>query len=123
MCFSISGETLTARLRSLSFKAMLRQEIGWFDEECNSSGALTTRLADDASKVQGITGARLGLLIETCVGLLMSIIVAFVYSWVLTFFILALVPFAGIASTLEAKAFVGHAIQNKKSLEQAGKVR
>ena len=121
MCFSISGEALTARLRSLSFKAMLRQEIGWFDEERNSSGALTTRLADDASKVQGITGARLGLLIEICIGMLMALIIAFVYSWVLTFLILALVPLSVIASALKVKALAGHTIQNKKALEQAGK--
>ena len=117
MCFSISGETLTARLRSLSFKAMLRQEIGWFDEERNSSGALITRLADDASKVQGATGARLGLLIETSAGMLFSIIIAFVYSWVLTFLIAAVIPLAGIAGALEVKSLAGHAIQNKKSLE------
>ena len=54
ICFSISGEKLTARLRSLSFRAMLRQEIGWFDNEKNSTGALTTRLANDAGQVQGV---------------------------------------------------------------------
>ena len=53
-CFGISGENLTARLRSLSFKAMLRQEVGWHDNERNSTGALTTRLANDASQVQGV---------------------------------------------------------------------
>ena len=54
VCFDVAGETLTARLRSLSFKAMLRQEIGWYDEERNSTGALTTRLANDAGQVQGV---------------------------------------------------------------------
>ena len=33
---------------------MLRQEIGWFDEERNSTGALTTRLANDAGQVKGV---------------------------------------------------------------------
>lgn len=53
--FTISGENLTARLRSRSFKAMLRQEIGWFDDDKNSTGALTTRLAGDAALVQGVS--------------------------------------------------------------------
>lgn len=53
--FTISGENLTARLRSRSFKAMLRQEIGWFDDDKNSTGALTTRLAGDAAQVQGVS--------------------------------------------------------------------
>ena len=34
---------------------MLRQEIGWFDDERNSTGALTTRLASDAGQVQGVS--------------------------------------------------------------------
>ncbi len=55
LCFSVSGESLTLRLRSRSFKAMLRQEIGWHDDERNSTGVLTTRLAGDASQVQGVS--------------------------------------------------------------------
>ena len=55
MCFSISGGRLTTRLRSRSFKAMLRQEMGWHDEERNSTGALTARLAEDARLVQGVS--------------------------------------------------------------------
>ncbi len=101
---------------------MLRQEIGWYDDERNSSGALTTRLADDAAKVQGATGSRLGTLLETCVSMLMAIIVAFVYSWVLTLLIVAVVPIMLIASTLEVKALSGHTVANKKALESAGKV-
>lgn len=55
LCFAVSGDRLTIRLRLLSFKAMLRQEVGWFDEEKNSTGALTTRLASDAGHVQGVS--------------------------------------------------------------------
>ena len=55
VCFGISGEALTARLRSKSFKAMLRQEMGWHDDERNSTGALTTRLASDVGEVQGVS--------------------------------------------------------------------
>lgn len=53
--FAKSGELLTRRLRKIGFQAMLRQEIGWFDDPNNSPGALTTRLATDASMVQGVS--------------------------------------------------------------------
>lgn len=52
--FALSGEKLTKRLRGLAFKAMLRQEIAWFDDSKNSTGVLTTRLATDASAVKGV---------------------------------------------------------------------
>ena len=54
---SVAGERLTKRLRCLSFEAMLRQEIAWFDKKSNSTGALTTRLASDASEVKGVREA------------------------------------------------------------------
>uniref|UniRef100_A0A4W2EWM6 Bile salt export pump n=1 Tax=Bos indicus x Bos taurus TaxID=30522 RepID=A0A4W2EWM6_BOBOX len=57
--FAKSGELLTKRLRKLGFRAMLGQDIGWFDDLRNSPGALTTRLATDASQVQGITNEAL----------------------------------------------------------------
>lgn len=53
--FAKSGELLTRRLRKVGFQAMLRQETGWFDDPRNSPGALTTRLATDASMVQGVS--------------------------------------------------------------------
>lgn len=55
MCFTVSGEILTARLRSWSFKAMMQQEIGWYDDERNTTDALTIRLASDAARVQGVS--------------------------------------------------------------------
>nr|XP_006814547.1 PREDICTED: LOW QUALITY PROTEIN: multidrug resistance protein 2-like [Saccoglossus kowalevskii] len=52
--FGKSGEELTMRLRYLTFTTMLHQEIGWFDRHTNSTGALTTKLASEASLVQGV---------------------------------------------------------------------
>ena len=51
----MAGERLTSRLRSESFHAMLMQEIGWFDDERNSTGALVTRLSNDAAQVEGVS--------------------------------------------------------------------
>ncbi|GFS26455.1 multidrug resistance protein 1 [Elysia marginata] len=40
----LSGERQTYRLRKMFFKALLRQNIGWYDSQ--QSGELTTRLAE-----------------------------------------------------------------------------
>ena len=53
-CLAKAGENLTLRLRQMSFAAMLRQEIGWFDDKKNQVGALTSRLATDASLVRQV---------------------------------------------------------------------
>ena len=51
---SLAGERLTKRLRLRTFRAILRQEMSWFDRKSNSTGALTTRLATNASEVKGV---------------------------------------------------------------------
>ena len=51
----MAGERLTKRLRYYSFKAMLRQEMAWFDRKANSTGALLTRLASDTASVKGVS--------------------------------------------------------------------
>ena len=50
-----AGENLTVRLRQMAFASMLRQDIGWFDDKSNQVGALTSRLATDASLVKGVS--------------------------------------------------------------------
>ncbi len=50
--FSKSGEELTMRMRQMTFSAILRQEMGYFDCEANSVGALVTRLSSDASAIK-----------------------------------------------------------------------
>ncbi len=49
--FGVCGQRLALRLRLQLYRAMLYQEVGWFDMEENSSGILTTRLSADASQV------------------------------------------------------------------------
>ena len=44
----------------------MKQEIGWFDDEKNSSGVLTTKLSTDAMAVKGQFGDSMGLLTQVC---------------------------------------------------------
>jgi len=77
--FAVAGEALTRRLRVLTLTQLLHQEIGYFDEDDNSAGALTEFLAAKINLVyataqEGISG---GLL------MLSSLVAAIVISVVL----------------------------------------
>uniref|UniRef100_H2ZR96 Bile salt export pump n=1 Tax=Ciona savignyi TaxID=51511 RepID=H2ZR96_CIOSA len=120
--FAKSGEELTSRLRAMGFKAMLRQEIGYFDDHFNSTGALTTRLATDASKVQGCTGVRAGSAIQSVFALGVALGIAFAYGWQLTLLTLAFVPFMIIAGLLTMKILTGQSGQESKAYEAAGSI-
>uniref|UniRef100_A0A7M4G190 Multidrug resistance protein 1-like n=1 Tax=Crocodylus porosus TaxID=8502 RepID=A0A7M4G190_CROPO len=120
--FGKSGEILTMRLRSFSFRALLQQEIGWYDDNKNAVGVLLTRLATDASQVKGATGSRLGLLTMTVCTLLTAIIIAFVYGWQLTLLILACIPFIIATNAVRISSVSGHASKDQKALEEAGRI-
>lgn len=49
--FEIAGERFSYRFRAALFRAVLKQEIGYFDLEENNLGALTSRLAVDSMNV------------------------------------------------------------------------
>ena len=101
---------------------MLHQEMGWFDDKFNSTGALTTRLASDAAQVQGATGSRLGTLSQVTVTLVLSLLVAFIYSWSLALILLGYAPILFVAAGLQLTIIGQFTKLNKKDAEEAGKV-
>ncbi|MCI20663.1 ABC transporter B family member 9-like, partial [Trifolium medium] len=52
--FGIAGGKLIERILSLTFEKIVHQEIKWFDDPANSSGAVGARLSTDASTVKSL---------------------------------------------------------------------
>lgn len=119
--FAVSGENLTVRVRDLTFRAMIRQEIAWFDDNDNNTGALTTRLATDASQVQGATGIKLGMMIQNVANMGTALVISFIYGWQLTLLIIGFLPFIIAGGYMQIRIMAGVAGSNKTALEEAGK--
>uniref|UniRef100_A0AAR2KZ58 Bile salt export pump n=1 Tax=Pygocentrus nattereri TaxID=42514 RepID=A0AAR2KZ58_PYGNA len=120
--FAKSGELLTRRLRKIGFQAMLKQEIGWFDDPRNSPGALTTRLATDASMVQGATGSQIGMIVNSLTNIGAAFIIAYYFSWKLSLVVTCFLPLIGLSGVFQAKMLTGLANEDKKAMEAAGQV-
>ncbi|ORZ35134.1 P-loop containing nucleoside triphosphate hydrolase protein [Catenaria anguillulae PL171] len=120
--FGIAGERLTKRVRSMSFRAMLRQNIAFFDEKAHGTGALAHQLSDEADRIQGLTGVFAGQLIQLIITMVAGLTIAFVYSWKLTLIILACVPFMAAAGALQMKVMSGSGAQITRAYSRAAQV-
>lgn len=120
--FQYSAQKLTRRLRAMSFRTILRQEVGFFDEESNSTGVLTTRLAEDANLVPGLTGPTFGGIIQAAGGLVAGLIIAFINCWQLSLVVLGTVPLMGLAGYMQLSSLQGYGQASKKDYEEAGQI-
>lgn len=94
------GERITERLRVILFRALLRQNIAFFDEPKHSAGILASELSTDASRVQLVTGPNLGATLNALTSMVFGCIVAFTASWKLAFVVLAASPLLGVGQGL-----------------------
>ncbi|EGF83631.1 hypothetical protein BATDEDRAFT_15754 [Batrachochytrium dendrobatidis JAM81] len=118
--FKYAGQKLTRRLRDILFRAMLRQEIAFFDRDENSTGILTTKLAEDSNLVQGVTGPVFGATIQAIAGIIAGVAIAFSGAWQLALVTLVLVPLIGLSGYLQIQALVGYGKKSRKAYEDAG---
>lgn len=120
--FAIAGERLTQRMRRLAFAAMLRQEMGWFDQPENSVGSLLSRLSADSSAIQGATGSRVGAILHASFTLILSVLTSLALEWRLGLVGCAFVPLVLLATFFQSKIVMGHDNVEKKALGQANKL-
>jgi ATP-binding cassette subfamily B (MDR/TAP) protein 1 len=104
---AVISQRLISRVRLMTFRAMLKQEIGWFDLDKNASGALISRLATDSATLQAMTYDMLsqGLTNITTLGIGFGI--AFYYSWQMTLAMIASLPILVSASYVQAQMMSG----------------
>ncbi|KAK4517720.1 uncharacterized protein ATC70_001062 [Mucor velutinosus] len=120
--FEIAGERYTKRLRAAVFRAYMRQEVGFFDREENSLGALTAKLAVDAKNVNELITKVSGDVTQIVVTAITGLVIAFTQSWMLTLIILTMAPFIAFANYYQSKIENGYEDQTKAANEQSGEV-
>ncbi|KAJ3670699.1 hypothetical protein LUZ60_008125 [Juncus effusus] len=120
--FGEAGGKLVERIRSLTFRTIVRQEISWFDEPENSSGKIGARLSVDALNVRRLVGDKLALIVQTLATLLCGFIIAMVANWKLALIITVVIPLVGLGSYAEIKTLKGYSADAKVMYEEASQV-
>ncbi|GLU09935.1 hypothetical protein SLE2022_267700 [Rubroshorea leprosula] len=90
--FAYMGERLTKRVRKKMLQNILTFEAAWFDEEKNSSGALCSRLSNEASMVKTLVADRLSLLVQTTSAVTIAMILGLTVAWKLALVMIAVQP-------------------------------
>lgn len=90
--FAYMGERLTKRVRLRMLVKILTFETAWFDDEQNSSGALCSRLSNEASMVKSLVADRLSLLVQTTSAVTIAMIMGLFVAWKLALVMIAVQP-------------------------------
>ncbi|KAK3165165.1 hypothetical protein QOZ80_1AG0029750 [Eleusine coracana subsp. coracana] len=120
--FAIAGGKLIKRIRTISFQSILRQEVSWFDNPSNSSGALGTRLSVDALNVRRLVGDNLALIVQSVASLTTGFVIAFVADWRLALITTCVIPLVGAQGYAQVKFLMGFSEEAKEMYEDASQV-
>ncbi|KAM3331857.1 hypothetical protein ACQJBY_027635 [Aegilops geniculata] len=112
--FGIAGGKLIERIRAMSFRSIVHQEVAWFDDPKNSSGALGARLSVDALNVRRLVGDNLALTVQIISTLITGFVIAMIADWKLSLIILCVIPLVGLQGYAQVKFLKGFSQDAKR---------
>jgi len=132
-CFTLSGffnglagSSLTAKLRAKGMSSLLRQEMGWFDEDVNSAAELTAFLAEKVDKVKSITTEQLDLVAQLVGAVISFLVIVGIYSnWRLLLAWIGMIGVMCVIMPLEVAMMKGEDAaeeKKKKGIEDTSKM-
>jgi ATP-binding cassette subfamily B (MDR/TAP) protein 1 len=92
VAFAFCSERLVHRVRDKAFRAMLRQDISYFDQEENTAGALTSFLSTETTHIAGLSGVTLGTLLTVITTLVAALVLSLAIGWKLALVTASTIP-------------------------------
>lgn len=86
------GERLTKRVREKMLGKLLTFEIGWFDENDNTSAAICARLATEAYTVRSLIAERMSPLVQVSFSASLAFALGLLASWRVSIVMIAMQP-------------------------------
>ncbi|KAI6014671.1 ste6-like protein [Pisolithus marmoratus] len=120
--FKLAASELTTKLRTLSFRAILRQDIQFFDRVENNSGMLTSRVNDNPQKIEGLAGVTFGVVIQAMATLIGGSAVGLAYAWKPAHVAIACIPLVFSAGFIRLRIVTLKDQKNKAAHEDSAKL-
>ncbi|KAK6144064.1 hypothetical protein DH2020_020884 [Rehmannia glutinosa] len=96
---AFSRERQAVRIRNLYLRAILRQDIGYFDKETNT-GEIIERMSNDTAIIQDAMGEKIGKFMRLIATFSGGFVIAFIRGWLLTLVLLSAIPLLVISAAL-----------------------
>ncbi|KAJ7690830.1 P-loop containing nucleoside triphosphate hydrolase protein [Mycena rosella] len=120
--FSSAAAAFIGKLRSLLFRAVLGQEVQFFDKKENNTGSLTSNLSDHPQKVKGLIGITLGAIVECLATLGAGWIVGLIFVWKLGLISIACSPLLFFTGYIRLRVIVLKDEHNKVAHAESAQI-
>ncbi|KQK05461.1 ABC transporter B family member 11 isoform X2 [Brachypodium distachyon] len=120
-CWTITGERQAARIRALYLKAILRQDIEFFDKEM-STGQVVERMSGDTFLIQDSIGEKVGKCIELFSSFFGGFVIAFVRGWLLALVLLSSIPPIAVAGAIVSRLLTRLSTRTQAKYGDAGNI-
>ncbi|KIM85661.1 hypothetical protein PILCRDRAFT_776681 [Piloderma croceum F 1598] len=120
--FASAAAKLTSKLRTISFKSILKQDIEFFDKEENATGSLTAGLSDNPRKVNGLAGITLGAIVQSISSLIAGSVIGLAFIWKVALVGIACVPLLVSSGYIRLRVVVLKDQVNKKAHEASAQL-
>lgn len=114
----ITGERQAIRFREEYFRALLRQEIGWFDQVNPSE--FTSKIAEECFTIQSGLGEKVSTLLNALSTVIAGFIVGFIKGWQLSLVLCSMIPLIAISGTIFVSSIQKQAVMGSKAYTKAG---
>ncbi|XP_019418665.1 PREDICTED: ABC transporter B family member 11-like [Lupinus angustifolius] len=113
-----TGERQAARIRGMYLKAILRQDISFFDMETNT-GEVIGRMSGDTVLIQDAMGEKVGKFLQLMSAFIGGFVIAFVRGWLLTLVLMSTIPLLVVSGATMALAIGKTSSRGQKAYAKA----
>ncbi|PSS33724.1 ABC transporter B family member 15 like [Actinidia chinensis var. chinensis] len=121
-CWTRTGERQASRMRARYLKAVLRQEVGYFDLHVTSTAEVITSVSSDSLVIQDVISEKVPVFLMNLTTFLGSYVVAFVMLWRLAIVGFPFVVLLVIPGLIYGRSLMGIARKMREEYNKAGTI-
>ncbi|KAK3410679.1 hypothetical protein EUGRSUZ_J02615 [Eucalyptus grandis] len=120
-CWRLVGDRAAQRIRTNYLRAVLRQDIGFFDTQV-STGDIMHGISSDVAQIQEVMGEKMAYFVYHIFAFICGYAVGFFQSWKVSLAVFAVTPLTMFCGIAYKAVYVGLASKEEVSYRRAGSV-